>query len=106
MKTKFISFLFILLLPISVQASSPTGKVGQLLVHKDNIIFFSIIGTPNACATTGLPPGDFSVSLSSKGGQAIYSMLLTAKTLGQVVSVNAGNCLASHRKIVNYIWRN
>jgi hypothetical protein len=104
--TRFLIAVFFATLSISAHAGSSSGYITQILVVADTATFSA--GTHNskpACSTVG---EDWSVSLSSPGGRAMYAMLLSAFAQHLAIGVSGtGGCTAwPDRETPNYIWIN
>jgi hypothetical protein len=110
MKIKFLttsilsSLLF--LSPLSSMAGEGEGKVIQIMVHVNDVVFFELEGghiNRPACSAT-----PWSISLATHTGRAMYAMLLSAQVQGQKVNVfGTGDCSAwSDRETAKYILIN
>ncbi|WP_369935751.1 hypothetical protein [Xanthomonas tesorieronis] len=99
-----VSIIF--MLPFSASAGDASGKVAQLMVHSQDVVFFGLDGpykNAPACSSTSL-----ALSLATQTGRAQYAMLLSASAQGKVVYVHGtGNCAVwGDRETADYIFMN
>ena len=90
-----------------VSAGSGGGKIQMIMAHSDDIVIFQTETNTNkaTCSTAG-EGSQWAISLQSKTGEAMYSLLLTAQSQGKSIGVHGtGDCSAwGDREAAHYIF--
>lgn len=90
--------------PFNSMAGSAAGRVTQVMVHINDVVFFSLDGEHvNRPACSASP---WSISLTTNTGRAMYALLLSAQAQNQRVTVSGtGDCSAwGDRETAHHIW--
>jgi hypothetical protein len=89
MKKLFLSFLLISIFGVA-HAGSSYGKITTIYAHTGDVILFGAgthAGKP-ACSTVG---DEWSISLATAAGRAMYALLLSAQAQGKAVTAMGAN---------------
>lgn len=106
--SSIITVLVLIFSPLVGHASNGDGRVILILPHTGDQIFFdmenhNISGT---CLVQGTP-GKFRLDLNTKTGQAMYTLLLTAKAQEKTFEnvVGSGICTGSRENVQYMVFR-